>query len=67
MEVEISSYSLNCSRYWSAAVVTDDSHVVLLVVEAHVPNSPRASYPYTPYATRSQRITNANLLNNSNK
>lgn len=38
MEVEISSYSLKGSGYGPAAVVTDDSHVVLLAVELLAPN-----------------------------
>ncbi len=37
MEVEISSHSLDCSKYGPAAVVADDSHVVLLAVEARAP------------------------------
>lgn len=42
MQVEISSLSLDYSRYGPAAVVADDSHVVLLAVKARAPKLARA-------------------------
>ena len=46
MEVEISRKSLDCSRYWAVALVTDNPHVVHLDVEGHAPNWARVDYPY---------------------
>ena len=67
MEVEISSHSLDCSRYGPAVVVGDDSHVVLLAGK-RVRQIGRAPVSLiTPHATRPPGARNANLLNNPNE